>query len=423
MFKINKIQLAILVLFAVAFSRNLYAQNWEKELLLPRFNFEVVSFPGKSADKSKTEIYIWVRNTHLQYISNDTLYSARYQINLGVSDKRGVSILTKDQTFSVTETKYAATIDPKVKEVQYFEFQLPPGDYTFKIRLLDLNSNRYRTQQREKKIRAFELNQLEISDVLFLNVSSTDSMKPENVLSSARLPIQDKVFAYLEIVSSGIRSELKIESTISQKDRTDGFKFSQDIVPRNEITKILLKVNDKSMSHGQNQLYLKVTQNSQSKVIRKDVQFVSGGMERVTDLSIEDMIAPLMYVTDGEDWKKLNKASDEDREKVFKEFWDKRDPNPGSPENELYNEFYKRVESANQNFGFTRKQGWKTDRGRVFIVFGPPDRIEQTNPSRYSQGNYEIWYYEELREKFVFYDEYGFGEYRLVSGNVRPAAY
>lgn len=423
MFKINKVKLIILVLFFIAFSRVLNAQDKDKELHIPRFDYEVASFPGKSADKSRTEMYIWVRNTHLQYIAEDTLYSARYQINLGVSDEKGQSILTRDETFRVTEIKYSTTIDPGVKEVQHFEFLLTPGDYTFKIRLLDLNSNRFRIQQREKKIRAFKLNQLEVSDVLFLNVASSDSIKPENILPSVRLPIQEKIFVYSEIVSSADKNELKIESTLLQKEGKEGFRFSQNIVPKNEITKILLEVNKESMFSGQNQLLLRVTENNQSKAIRKDVQFVSGGMEISTDLSIDDKIAPLMYVTNGDDWKKLQNASDEDREELFNEFWAKRDPNPGSPENELFNEFYKRVESANRNFSFSRKDGWKTDRGRVFIVFGPPDRIEQSTPSRYSQGNYEVWYYEDLREKFVFYDQYGFGEFRLVSGNVRPAAY
>ncbi len=76
---------------------------------------------------------------------------------------------------------------------------------------------------------------------------------------------------------------------------------------------------------------------------------------------------------------------------------------------------------TNRNFSYTRKEGWKTDRGRVFIVFGPPDRVERGTPSRYTQGDYEVWYYDELREKFVFLDEYGFGDFRLVLGNIRPA--
>ena len=421
MINLNRLKLGIVIFLGLAVGGELVAQDREKELFLQQFDYEVVSFPGESAQKSRTELYVWVRNTHLQYIAEDTLYSARYQINLGVSDKNGVSILTEDRTFSVSEKNYAATIAPKVKRVHRFKFQLPPDDYTFKVRLLDLNSNRNRTLQRDKKVRAFEIDKLEVSDVLFVNVARTDSLTADNVFPSFRIPIQEKIFVYSEIISPQNTNELKIESTLRQKDGKEGFRFSKNIVPKNEITKILLQLKKESMARGQNQLYLTVSDGSQSKAVRKDVQFISGDLEGSTNLSIEQMIGPLIYVTDGDDWKKLTNASEQEQEKVFEEFWDKRDPNPGSPENELFNEFYKRVEAANRNFSFSRKSGWKTDRGRVFIVFGPPDRIEQGTPSRYTQGNYEVWYYEDLREKFVFFDEYGFGEFRLVSGNVKPA--
>ena len=422
MLKLNRMKLIIGIIFGLLLVGKLFAQGKEKEIFLPRFDYEIVSFPGKSADKSRTEIYVWVRNTHLQYIAQDTLYSARYQINLAVYNQAGASILTGDQTFMVTEKNYAATIDPKVKKVHRFELQLPPDDYRFKFRLLDLNSNRSRSQERDKKVRTFEKNKLEISDIIFVNKASTDSIKPENVYSSFRVPMHQKIYIYAEIVNPLNKGEIKIDAALSQKkDGKEKFRFSQNFVSTKDITKVLLEVKEENLTPGQNQLHLRVADSGQSKAIRKDVKFVSDNVASPTDLSIEEMIGPLMYVTDGDDWKKLKKASDKDREKVFKEFWAKRDPNPGSPENELFNEFYKRVDAANRSFAFSRKTGWRTDRGRVFIVFGPPDRIEHGTPSRYNQGEYEIWYYEELREKFVFYDEYGFGEFRLVSGNVRPA--
>lgn len=205
-----------------------------------------------------------------------------------------------------------------------------------------------------------------------------------------------------------------------QRNSKEGFNFSQEIIPKNQITKIFLQINKESMVRGVNQLSLKATSEGQSKIVHKDLQFVTG-LASFDGLPVDDRIGPLMYVTDSEDWKELNNSSEQKSDSVFKAFWDKRNPNPGSPENGLFNEFYKRVELANRNFGHSRKDGWKTDRGRVFIVFGPPDRVERSTPSSYSAADYEVWYYEELREKFVFFDEYGFGDYRLVSGNMRPS--
>lgn len=418
MLKINKINLLLMGILIISLVSNLNAQESEK--LLPRFDYEVVSFPGKTFQNTETYMYVWVRNTHLQYIKSDSVYSARYQINIGVSNQKGASVLTDDKTYNVTEKQYAVTIDPKTQRVHRFEFQLPPEEYLFQIRLLDMNSNRSRSLERKKNVRAFEKNKLEVSDVLFVTESDTGSIKAENVISSFRIPIQEKIFVYTEVISPQNGSAIKIESTLRQKDGKEGFNFSQEIIPKKEITKVFLQVNKESMVRGENQLYLKATSDGQTKTVRKDLQFVAG-VQSFEGLPVDDMIGPLIYVTDGDDWKKLNNASDAEQDSVFKAFWDKRNPSPGSPDNELFNEFYKRVDVTNRNFSYTRKEGWKTDRGRVFIVFGPPDRVERGTPSRYTQGDYEVWYYDELREKFVFLDEYGFGDFRLVSGNIRPA--
>jgi len=64
--------------------------------------------------------------------------------------------------------------------------------------------------------------------------------------------------------------------------------------------------------------------------------------------------------------------TDEERNHIIEQFWLRRDPTPGTPENEHKEEHYRRVQYANDHFGST-VPGWKTDRGRIYIVFGPPD--------------------------------------------------
>lgn len=416
--KINRTNLLLIGCVILLLGSNLTAQ--ENEKLLPIFDYEIVSFPDKTFQNAETSLYVWVRNTHLQYLTMDSVYSARYQISVGISSRKGVSVLTEDKTFRVVEKSYAITIDPKAHRVHRFEYRLPPDEYLFQIRLLDLNSNRTRSQKRKKTVRMFEKNKLDVSDILFVIASDTGTINPENVIPSFRIAIQEKIFIYAKVISPDNAKAIRIESTLKQTSGKEGYDFSQEIIPQQEITKVFLQINKESMVRGENQLMLKVTSEGQSKIVRKDLQFVAG-IQAFEGLPVDDMIAPLLYVTDGDDWKKLIKASNEESDSIFQAFWDKRDPSPGSQENELFNEFYRRVDLANRNFGYTRKDGWKTDRGRVFIVFGPPDRVERATPSTYSQADYEVWYYDELREKFVFYDEYGFGDFRLVSGNVRPA--
>jgi GWxTD domain-containing protein len=77
-------------------------------------------------------------------------------------------------------------------------------------------------------------------------------------------------------------------------------------------------------------------------------------------------------------------SNDEERDAFIEQFWLRRNPNPDSPENEFREEHYRRIAYANEHFA-AGKPGWKTDRGRIYIAYGPPDSIE-AHPSG---GNYD----------------------------------
>jgi GWxTD domain-containing protein len=68
-------------------------------------------------------------------------------------------------------------------------------------------------------------------------------------------------------------------------------------------------------------------------------------------------------------------SNDEERDQFIENFWLRRDPTPDTPENEYKEEHYRRIAYANEHFP-AGKPGWMTDRGRIYIVFGPPDEID-----------------------------------------------
>jgi GWxTD domain-containing protein len=76
-------------------------------------------------------------------------------------------------------------------------------------------------------------------------------------------------------------------------------------------------------------------------------------------------------------WKKL--STDAEREQFIEAFWERRNPNPQSGENEYKEEYYRRIAYANEHFA-SGIPGWKTDRGRIYITYGPPDEID-SHPS------------------------------------------
>src|ERR1700683_3881163 len=76
--------------------------------------------------------------------------------------------------------------------------------------------------------------------------------------------------------------------------------------------------------------------------------------------------------------------TDDEREQFIENFWLRRDPTPDTVENEFKEEHYRRIAYANEHFA-SGIPGWKADRGRIYITFGPPDEID----SHPSGGTYE----------------------------------
>jgi GWxTD domain-containing protein len=98
----------------------------------------------------------------------------------------------------------------------------------------------------------------------------------------------------------------------------------------------------------------------------------------------------VLYIITDEERKAFQRMStDEEREQFIEQFWLRRDPTPDTQENEYKEEHYRRIAYANERYA-SGIPGWKTDRGRTYITFGPPDEIE----SHPSGGTYERPYEE-----------------------------
>ncbi len=102
------------------------------------------------------------------------------------------------------------------------------------------------------------------------------------------------------------------------------------------------------------------------------------------------------------------------------DFWKRLNPNPALKTNSYRTEYLQRVAYANEHFTVGSKEGWQSDRGRVYIVYGKPDQIDR-HPNEGNSKPYEIWYYNSVQGgvSFDFIDRTGFGDYQLVNSTAR----
>lgn len=92
--------------------------------------------------------------------------------------------------------------------------------------------------------------------------------------------------------------------------------------------------------------------------------------------NIKFAIEPIQYLLEDEkEYDNFIQGNDKQLRNKFQEFWKERDPTPDTPFNELQYEFYSRVDSANVKFSRKRSPGWRTDIGKIYILYGEPDEV------------------------------------------------
>ncbi len=107
------------------------------------------------------------------------------------------------------------------------------------------------------------------------------------------------------------------------------------------------------------------------------------------------------------------------REFIFN-FWEARSNDPLVSENYSYLAYLERVKESNAKYGAMGKKGWKTDRGRVYIMYGEPNEIERY-PNEPQTRPYEKWNYNDIEGgvQFIFGDITGFSDYQLIHSTKR----
>jgi GWxTD domain-containing protein len=129
----------------------------------------------------------------------------------------------------------------------------------------------------------------------------------------------------------------------------------------------------------------------------------------------DQMISLLRYFWPQSWVDSLRRAAPAERPDVWRRFYRATDPNPDTPQNEALDQYFQRIQIANQRYREAGDPGWLTDRGEVYITLGEPDDVFDFSADGTRSGVRGIrWTYRELRLTLFFQDQTGFGRFRLT---------
>jgi GWxTD domain-containing protein len=212
---------------------------------------------------------------------------------------------------------------------------------------------------------------------------------------------------------SGLKSKVEMGSVLINKYPTDTYTLILSVV--DSIGNYGVSSSKKFFIYNPDVIAAKDTTS------RGNTSSLSSEFGTMSDEELDDIWAKSKYKAVPQEIKGFTKIKGENSKRQFLyEFWKKRDTDVSTSENEAFREYLIRIDESNKRFGTMSKIGWKTDRGRVYILYGEPSEIERF-PNQMDTKPYEIWHYNDLEGGviFVFADLSGFSDYMLIHSTMR----
>lgn len=418
-------------------------------------------------DESMVELYLAVDAASLAYAAENGVFAARVPLDVAILRSATTELEAADEEAVWRDSlllRFALPDTSNLAPGQHFVHQIrtvvPPGEYELSVSIPKANPEAVSTMElrRDMLVPNYAApSQAAISDItLATRISRTTDR--ENPFYKNELDVRpnanqlfgeglSELFFYAEAYGTeelaGADGEYTLFAYVSEANRPQPLSNLQKRSTRTTRSPDVLvgQFDLSELPSGSYFLRLALLNAGNASVVEQSQKFFvyNPGVQRPEPIAMEmefetspyavmsqeevDLATEhaLLIANEGER-RRLRRLDDlNEQRRMLMEFWQKRDSQPATPINEFKEEFYQRLQYANDRYSSNMREGWQSDRGRIVIKYGLPTSVE---PHLYDRGMrpYEIWNYNTIpgegQALFVFADLDGFGRFELVHSTV-----
>jgi GWxTD domain-containing protein len=385
-----------------------------------------IAFLGPQPGQTRLDVFVQVGYDNLSFVKTGDTYAASYEAAIGIDDSTGTQVLEKVWTENVAGLTFDQSVSSSGYSLQQRSFTVAPGRYAVRVSVRDMESKTEKKASYRCVVPDFSTSLVAISDLMIVGRITVRDGK-RSILPNVSPNVgnlSDAFYVFFEVYDRAGADSLRFEARVLDAKqevvvRTDTTEFVK--TGRNEV---FMRIDNSQMPLGDYILSVRAvpasvprdTQSVEKKFIASRVRPIVvrwKGLPRA-EKDIDLAIEQLGYIAKDNEMSDLKSGGTLlEKQQKFLAFWKKRSLNPNAPRNEKMALYYARVDYANKHF--TRyREGWRTDMGLVFILLGPPSSVERY-PFQIDEKPEEVWQYYDLNYQFVFRDENGFGDYRLLT--------
>tara|TARA_B100000941_G_scaffold157220_1_gene111559 strand:- start:65 stop:1339 length:1275 start_codon:yes stop_codon:yes gene_type:complete len=410
---VRKILGVILIIFLFSHNYSFCQRQSKNKILSNVGNYSLIEFSKPfSKDSILVTTFVEIPFQSLQFIKKEQSFFASYDVSISLRNKKGKRIFRKMWSDSIITNDYIQTQSKYRTKKHFVNLKVGKDEYVIDSELYDKDTR----NKGSKKIK-LDFSKKVKTPVLFEPIVITN-LEGNWGFNEGEFPLTGKRITNIDdgltLIISGFvgKGQYQVEMFLDGKNEEDGII----VIDNNEtpdgyfMTRYKLKKDDLS-TIGLN-LKLIIKQNGREKSLFKKISIFKPGLSGFVN-NVENSFQQMKYILTNDERKKAKGKKGKELESLFLSFWKERDPTPNTSINELMEEYYIRVNYVNEYFNMSWREGWETDFGMIYILFGPPDRIERSNSTSTSSSIYQVWYYSRLNKQFVFKDQNGFGDFKL----------
>ena len=408
----------------------------------PEFDVELATRRAETASGPQTrlDVYTAVPNSSLRFLAREGGFEASYAVTVQVYalDERGQhESLVVSRTFErdVAATDYDATQDADLEDRAVQSLAVAPGRYAVEVAVEDGSSGRALSRELGHIVRDLTAADIVVSDPILLSGYDPAAGTSTPVVGGTISTEMDEFWVSYDLHAT-VPTALQVTYVVTEQSQVrdrPSFGALLGLAPRQQAelgtpvavtepldleagrTPAAFRIETEALQVGDYTLTVRLATPDGETVAEANKAFAVRWMgldSQIADL--DQAIDQLRYVAKDDEYQAIRNApTPEEQRRLFLAFWNDRDPSPGTPRNEQMEQYYFRVAYANERYSRFHDRGWNTDRGEIFIVFGEPDYVEN-HPFNYGTRPYQIWSYYGQGRRFIFVDDTGMGDFRLL---------
>ena len=368
-----------------------------------------VAFAAGPSDSVIAVLGLSLENRSLSFQREGNVFVARYRVSIDFQREGASPVdLVREEVVRVPTFQETQRADESVLFQQIL--RIVPGTYNVSVTVRDAGSTSESRATAKYEAPSFAAVS-HSAPVLVYQATGRGSLgDPLAVVLNPRGAVgygSDTLLAYIE--GYGYTGPVTVPFTVFDEQQNPIYRDSLTFRGGRPVESQVIRLAPDSVSLGE--LKLAVGTGEDERSVSALVSFTQAWV--VTNF--DEMLDLLRYFGQDERIAAMRRAPDLERARLWRTFYEETDPNPASPENEALNQYFSRVNAANQRFTDEGVAGWRTDRGEVLINLGPPDESVESSPG--TQNRIIRWTYLTHRLELYFQDETGFGRLRLTPGS------